>query len=62
MLLLSKTIIYRIYSLVILLAVSFAITKDVESALKMSISLEFIKLLQYYVFEHIWKVLTKEHV
>lgn len=58
----AKTVIYRVYSLVILIAISLAITKDMESALKMSLSIELIKLLQYYIFEHIWKTIIKKHI
>lgn len=62
MLLLSKTIIYRVYSLVILIAVSLAITGNIQTALQLSLMLELIKLLQYYVFEEMWKTIIKKHI
>ena len=56
----SKTIIYRIYSFVVLIAIALAFTHDITTAFKVSFGLEMVKLVQYYIFEHIWKTLIKK--
>lgn len=51
---LVKTIIYRLYSFVILFLFAFFITHNFDGAFKISLGLEAIKLAQYFIFEKIW--------
>ena len=51
---LEKTILYRIYSVIIAFGVSYLLTGDIPMASKITIILEFVKLCQYYLFEKIW--------
>jgi len=52
---LIKTIIYRIYSIVIAYLVFYLLTGKIMKATKFTIILELTKLCQYYLFEKLWK-------
>jgi len=52
---LIKTIIYRVYSIVIAYFVFYLLTGEIMKATKFTIILELTKLSQYYLFEKLWK-------
>ena len=52
---LVKTAIYRFYSLGVLLLIALLITHDFKTAFAFAGFLEFVKLIQYYLFEKVWK-------
>ncbi|MBI3019528.1 MAG: DUF2061 domain-containing protein [Deltaproteobacteria bacterium] len=53
--LIMKTIIYRFYSVVIAFFVFYALTGKLKLASEFTVTVELIKIVQYYVFELFWK-------
>ena len=51
---LVKTIIYRFIGIFIMLGVSYCITGNYKLSLGISFTTEFLQLLAYYSYEHIW--------
>ena len=51
---LIKTIIYRVIGFLIMLSVSYFLTKDVSLTLGISLLTEGLQLLAYFIYEHGW--------
>ena len=50
-----KTALYRIYSMAILFSFSYLFVYDWKFSLFASLSVETLKLGQYYIFERLWR-------
>ena len=50
-----KSIIYRSYSIVIAFMVFYIMTGEVKIASGFTLTIEAVKVVQYYLFEVIWK-------
>lgn len=55
-----KALLYRFYSCLILLAVMLVYTQDPKRAFKISIGVELLKALQYWIFERLWNSLQAQ--
>ena len=51
---LVKSVIYRFIGIFIMLSVSYFITGNYKLSLGISFLTEFIQLLAYYSYEHVW--------
>ena len=49
-----KTIIFRLIALAITFSITYLYTKNYRSSLKVSIFIEFIQLISYFIYENIW--------
>lgn len=54
-----KTISYRIISFILLFAIIYAFTGSIGETTILTIFVECIKALTYYIFEHIWRKLCQ---
>ena len=50
-----KSIIYRSYSIVIAFVVFYIMTGEAKIASGFTITIELVKVVQYYLFEVMWK-------
>ncbi len=53
--LVMKTITYRCYSILISFFTLYALTGKLKLTVEFTIIIEFVKFIQYYVFELFWK-------
>lgn len=62
LLIVLKSILYRIYSSLITFLITYAITKEVSLGVFVSVSDFIIKIFTYYIYEFAWdKIINKKN-
>jgi len=51
---LYKTIIYRTISIILLFIIIYIVSGDIEETTTLTIFIEIIKTLQYFIYDYIW--------